>query len=317
MTPDVSPSGSPDIETVPSAFSQNVVLSPKQVARAIGVSEASLKRWCDKGKLTSTKTAGGHRRLHVSSVLRFLKDSGRELVRPEILGLPPSTRKTVWTQERGAQQLFDALTAGDEDLVLQIVFDLYLAGFSSCDICDKIMARTFHEIGHAWEHGDVQIYQERRAADLCIRALQRLEQFTPPPAADAPRAFGATLASDPYTLPTTMASTVLREIGWRATSFGVGLPTETLCEALSKESAQLFWVSVSAFDSSPVEFLEDYAQLYKAASMRDIPVVVGGRALTPDLRKQMRYAAFCDNMAHLVDFGSTIYRATRREGVRA
>lgn len=179
------------------------------------------------------------------------------------------------------------------------------------------MAQAFHEIGRAWEHGAVQVYQERRAGDLCVRALQRLEQFTPRPSADAPRAFGATLASDPYTLPTTMASTVLREIGWRATSFGVGLPTETLCDALSKESAQLFWVSVSAFDSSPEGFLEDYSRLYKAASTKDIPVVVGGRALTPDLRKQMRYAAFCDNMAHLVDFGSTIYRATRREGVRA
>lgn len=317
MALDISPSGFSDTENVQGTFSQNFVLSPKQVARAIGVSEASLKRWCDKGKLVSTKTVGGHRRLHVSSVLRFLKDTGRELVRPEVLGLPPSTRKTVWTQERGAQQLFDALTAGDEDLVLQIVFDLYLAGFSSCDICDKIMARAFHEIGRAWEHGSVQIYQERRAADLCVRALQRLEQFTPPPIADAPRAFGATLASDPYTLPTAMASTVLREIGWRATSFGVGLPTETLCDALSKESAQLFWVSVSAFESGPAEFLADFARIYDAASLRDIPVVVGGRALTPELRKQMRYAAFCDNLAHLVDFGSAIYRASRREGVSA
>ncbi len=317
MTLDTSPSGSSDTESVQSALSQQIVLSPKQVARAIGVSEASLKRWCDKGKLSSTKTAGGHRRLHVSSVLRFLKDTGRELVRPEILGLPPGTRKTVWTQERGAQHLFDALTTGDEDMVLQVVFDLYLAGFSACEICDKIMARTFHEIGRAWEHGAVQVYQERRAGDLCARALQRLEQFTPRPTADAPRAFGATLASDPYTLPTTMASIVLREIGWRATSFGVGLPTETLCEALSKESAQLFWVSVSAFDSDPAEFLADFTRLYEAASARDIPVVVGGRALTPELRKQMRFAAFGDTMAHLVDFGSTIYRATRREGVRA
>ncbi|MBI5764397.1 MAG: helix-turn-helix domain-containing protein [Planctomycetes bacterium] len=300
-----------------STFPQQIVLSPKQVARAIGVSEASLKRWCDKGKLISTKTVGGHRRLHVSNVLRFLKDTGRELVRPEVLGLPPSTRKSEWTQERGAQQLFDALALGDEDMVLQVVFDLYVAGFSVCEICDKIMTQTFHEIGRAWEHGTVQIYQERRAASLCARALQRLEQFTPPLTADAPRAFGATLASDPYTLPTAMASVVLREIGWRATSFGVGLPTETLCDALSKESAQLFWVSVSSFDSDPVEFLADFSRLYNAASAREIPVVVGGRALTPELRKQMRFAAFGDNMAHLVDFGSTIYRATRREGVSA
>ena len=66
-------------------------LTPKQVARAIGVSEASLKRWCDKGLIEMVRTVGGHRRLPLSSVLQFLRSSGHQLVRPEILGLPPTT----------------------------------------------------------------------------------------------------------------------------------------------------------------------------------------------------------------------------------
>jgi MerR family transcriptional regulator, light-induced transcriptional regulator len=63
-------------------------LTPKQVARAIGVSEASLKRWCDKGLIHSVRTAGGHRRLPLADVMSFLRKSGHPLVSPEVLGLP-------------------------------------------------------------------------------------------------------------------------------------------------------------------------------------------------------------------------------------
>ncbi|MEI6235767.1 MAG: helix-turn-helix domain-containing protein, partial [Planctomycetota bacterium] len=61
-------------------------LSPKQVALALGVSEASLKRWCDNGLLDSTRTAGGHRRISRGSVMAFLREREQPAVRPELLG---------------------------------------------------------------------------------------------------------------------------------------------------------------------------------------------------------------------------------------
>lgn len=62
--------------------------SPKQLSRAIGVSEASVKRWCDKGRLAFDKTIGGHRRLALHAILGFIHENNLELVNPEVLNLP-------------------------------------------------------------------------------------------------------------------------------------------------------------------------------------------------------------------------------------
>ena len=63
-------------------------VSPKQLARAIQVSESSIKRWCDQGAISTVRTAGGHRRIDMTDVMRFLRDHRYAIVRPEVLGLP-------------------------------------------------------------------------------------------------------------------------------------------------------------------------------------------------------------------------------------
>jgi len=72
------------------------LISPKQVALALGVSEASLKRWCDKGLIPAIRTAGGHRRLPINGVIHFIRQTGQHLVRPEVLGSDFAGR-VFWT----------------------------------------------------------------------------------------------------------------------------------------------------------------------------------------------------------------------------
>ena len=63
------------------------VLSPKELGSAIGVSESSLKRWADDGRLRVARTAGGHRRIELREAVRFIRASGFTVQRPELLGL--------------------------------------------------------------------------------------------------------------------------------------------------------------------------------------------------------------------------------------
>lgn len=193
------------------------LLSPKQVARAIGASEASLKRWCDKGLLPAVRTIGGHRRLPISGVLRFIRERGHALVRPEVLGMPATTGSGSGILERARDRIRIALEDGDEDRFRASAFDLYLGGRSVCEIGDRILMPVFDSIGHRWRRGTLEVYQERRAVEICTRWLHEMRAAMPPVSEQGPHAIGGTLAGDPYTLPTSLVELALREAGWRST----------------------------------------------------------------------------------------------------
>lgn len=62
-------------------------LSPKELAEAIGVSESSLKRWVDEGVIQASRTRGGHRRIALAEAVRYIRESGIPIIRPDILGI--------------------------------------------------------------------------------------------------------------------------------------------------------------------------------------------------------------------------------------
>ncbi|MFO0898046.1 MAG: cobalamin-dependent protein [Pirellulales bacterium] len=277
------------------------LLTPRQVALAIGASESSLKRWCDKGTLPVVRTAGGHRRLAVDQVLEFLRQTGQPLVRPELLGLPSATGQGAFVIDRAAGQLAAALLAGDEEQCQRIVLDLFLAKHRLAEIFDRVIAAAFVQIGQAWECGEAQVYEERRGCEIALRLLHRLRAMLPAAGPAAPRALGGTLSGDHYQLPTAMVELVLRDLGWAAQSLGTSLPRDTWLAALEAEKPQLLWLSVSHLPDEP-QFLADYAAIQAAAMERGVPVVVGGYALAPEVRSRMQYAAYGDQLRHLVGF---------------
>jgi excisionase family DNA binding protein len=294
------------------------LLSPKQVARAIGVSESSLKRWCDRGLLPTLATPGGHRRLPISGVLEFIRQSKHTLIHPDAIGLPIGTgRKCSITTAR--RPLLEALMNGDDETTRQIVINLYLDDVRISRICDDLLATAFHEVGNLWQCGDIEVYRERRACRICVRVLHELRSLLSPPRATGPVAIGGTPEGDIYEVPTTMIELVLRQSGWQATSLGSSLPFSTLAAAVRENRPRLFWLSVS-YIGDESQFLQAYDELYIAAGDRTA-IVVGGRALVEPLRKQMRYAAFCDNLQHLESFlrtlnlGSDAIPAERDEGL--
>jgi methanogenic corrinoid protein MtbC1 len=282
------------------------LVTPKQVARAIGVSEASLKRWCDKGLLPVQRTAGGHRRLPMPGVIEFLRNHHYDLVEPEILGLPATSGKTPVVLERAAGQLRDDLEQGNEERCRQLILDLYLARRRLCEIGDVAIAAAFHQLGERWQHGDVEVYQERRACEICLRVLHELRAVLVPPAPDAPRAIGGTLAGDGSSLPTTMVELVLRESGWRAETLGTGHPPPTLCAAIRDIRPRLFWLSASYINDADL-FVSDCETIYRTAVDSGVALVVGGRALAQTIRQRIQYAAYCDNLRHLTSFAETFH----------
>ncbi|MEZ6066832.1 MAG: B12-binding domain-containing protein [Planctomycetaceae bacterium] len=289
-------------------------LSPKQVAQAIGVSESSLKRWCDQGLIPFHRTAGGHRRLDMPDVVAFLRSTGHSLVRPELLGLPPATGQTDISAARVQDEFLAALVKGDEEVCSRIVSDLLIAGQELASICDRVIAAAFRDVGDRWDCGEVDIWEERRACEVSLQVLREVRSLVPVPEFDAAIAMGATLDGDPYTICSTMAELVLREVGFRTSALGSQLPFATLHQAVRKARPALFWLSVSSIRDIEA-FIFEWNSFFETCRACETALVVGGRALADEeVRSRIRYCCYCDKMIDLAKYGSTIIERVRRTG---
>ena len=290
-------------------------LTPKQVARALDVSESSVKRWCDKGVIGARYTAGGHRRIPIGLLMEFLRESKYQLVHPEALGLPPTSGQSVRVVHRALEQVTAALLAGDEARCRSAAIDLYLAEHNLSVICDEVFAAAFQQIGDHWAHGRAEVYQERRGSEITLRVLHELRSLLPPPPAEAPIAIGGAATGDHYNMGTTMAELVLRDNKWNASSLGDNLPFATIAAAIKDQRPKLFWLSCSHI-ADPNEFLAGYHELHEEFGM-ETAFVVGGYSLTENLRRQMKYSAHCDNMQHLEGFAQTLQAAIGEKSAEA
>ena len=281
------------------------LLSPKQVAQGIGVSESSIKRWCDSGVIRTVRTAGGHRRLQINSVVQFLRDGGHELIHPEALGLERAISSVRWTLPEARVRFRDALVAGDGALARNVVLGLYFANQPVSLIADQVIALAFHDIGDLWHCGDVEIYEERRSCEICLNALRDLGICLPSPADGAQSAIGGTLEGDPYAIAVTLAELVLRDKGWEASALGNSLPTETLCTAIRDCQPRLVWVGVS-FIPDETLLIDSMNQLFKCASEHGAALAIGGSAPGPELRRRLSCSTYCETFQHLEQFAETI-----------
>ncbi len=178
-------------------------------------------------------------------------------------------------------------------------------------ICDDVFAAAFRQIGSRWACGEAEVYQERRGCEITLRVLHELRSLLPPPHAGSPLAIGGAASGDQYSLGTTMAEIVLRDASWNAVSLGDNLPFDTMAAAIRHYRPKLFWLSCSHI-AHESEFLAGYRELYDDLGM-DVAFVVGGYALTEEVRQQMKYSAYCDNMQHFEGFAQMLRGAMEKK----
>lgn len=277
--------------------------TPKQIANAIGVSESSIKRWCDKGRIFTKYTDGGHRRIAISGLLSYLRGSKKhDLINPRVIGLPERYNLNGMTYAEKQDTLVRALLAGNEKMVRQISMELYLSETGIASICDNHFSPAFSTIGSLWQCGRVEVFQERLACQMAQRALDDMKLFISESREFAPIAIGGTPQGDHYSLATSMVEMVLNENGWQATSLGPNIPLASFGAAIRNARPKLFWLSATHLES-PEEFIQEYNRLHHEFSDQ-VCFVIGGQAFAPEIRNRIRYSIFCDNLQQLANFVS-------------
>lgn len=280
-------------------------LSPKEVAETIGVSESSVKRWCDKGTIEFSRTDGGHRRISVEDVLEFINRKNFKILKPEILEVNGFDVSLASSKEV-VEEFVRELLAANETKCRRILLGQFMAGVSISKIGDEVIAKSFEEIGNRWRSGQIDIFQERQSCEITLNIIRELSLKIPPRPENAPVALGATSSGDHYSLPTKLVEMTFSSQGWKAMSLGCNLPFDSIIAAAKKFEPKVIWVSVSTMENEE-EFIRGYQRLVNHTRDR-ASIVVGGRGLKEHVRKQLEFASFSDTLQQLQQFLKTLNR---------
>ena len=274
------------------ALDPGKTISPRDLAKAIGMSESSLKRWADRGLLSVTRTAGGHRRIRVKDAIRFVRDRKLIISTPGALGLPGAVSSGI---ESGQTSLTpespvvaascpftQLLERGQGELAEAYLVGRFLAGDSIAGLGDQVIRPALEQLGHG-PHGAEEILREHRATQVCMQAIEQMRALS---RLETPgfRAVGGGAAGSTYMLPSQLVAALVEESGGRAVNLGANTPIRALrCEAFTAEqdrgTADLVWLSVS----EPLVCSDEKAALTKLISdcaEARIHLMLGGRAVS-------------------------------------
>jgi excisionase family DNA binding protein len=300
------------VQSVLASPSKPIIMTPEsllktnQVAKALGVSASTIKRWVDSGLIEATKTVGGHRLISLRHAMHFAIRQGLNV---QDLGQFANDR--LVPSERSPESLADALVqalrlgrlADSRALIEQAYALLQAPG-----LADQIIRPVMHRIGTEWQHGSIEIYQEHRATRIVESAILDLIRVVPSPHQNAPLALGCAPEGDFYSLPGLLCELTLRDLGWNVSNLGPNLPLDSLATAIRVHRPRIVWLSLSHL-TNPQAFAAAYRSFYASIESTGTAVILGGQALTPELRAQLRAASIADRMIHLAEFARLLVPA--------
>lgn len=287
-------------------------LSPKELALVIGVSESSLKRWVDDGRVEAIRTVGGHRRITIQEAVRFIRHNNHPVIRPDLLGLSDLTANVLSrvTQGAGGATLQRALMEGKGEEARGIILAEYLSCRSVATVCDGAITHSMHRMGELWRHREDGIGLEHQATNICVEAMHQIRVMLPPLPEQPLTAVGGSIETDPYMLPSLMASTCFREIGVQDVNLGPDVPVDSLLAAAARHKARFLWLSASSC-VTPERIPEVIRRLAEGVQQIGACAIVGGRALRGMEMPESSSLHMVDSMAELVALAMSV-RAERQ-----
>jgi len=246
-------------------------LSPKELASAIGVSESSLKRWVDLGRLTVQRTTGGHRRIPIDEAVRFVRAEGYSVHDPICFGVACCGQ--VAHAEELQQAIYSALVAGNAQQCQSLVTTAYLYGMTVPAICDGPLTKSLIRIGELWQHGDDGIAIEHVASCIVIQVIENLRQKINRVDNNALVAIGGGSIEQHYLLPSLMVAITLQDAGFHSINLGANTPDGAVLAAARQHKPALVWRSISGV-IRPEQVANEVCQL--AEELGPIPLIIGG-----------------------------------------
>ena len=244
---------------------ERLLLTTSTAAEFLGVHPSTVKRWSDEGTISSARTEGGHRRIHLTDILEVARERG--ISTP----LDPFSpwESNVWLAvssaagSEGFHRLIGLalgwLARGETDLLGRLFFEVGRRDeVPFTRFLDEGVRGFMASVGEEWRKGRLQVGEEHMATQVILEALLRLrmdrESASPPspgPAEPRPVAVVGSMEGDHHDLGAQSIRSILEREGWKVYYLGPNVPVEEFANVQRAQLADLVCISFSAKSTLP------------------------------------------------------------------
>ena len=244
---------------------ERLLLTTSAAAELLGVHPSTIKRWSDEGTISSAKTQGGHRRIHLTDILELAGERG---ISTPLDPFRP-WEANVWLAvsaaagSDGFHRLIGLalgwLARGEIDLLSRLFFEVgRREEIPFTRFLDEGVRGFMASVGEEWRKGRLQVGEEHMATQVVLDALSRLritrESALPPspwPIAPRPVAVVGAMEGDHHDLGAQAIRSVLEREGWKVYYLGPNVPVEEFGNVQRAQVADLVCISFSAQSALP------------------------------------------------------------------
>jgi len=237
------------------------LMTTPDVARLLGVTDTTVKRWIAQGRLRCVTTPGGHRRFDRGEIERFRQGIGGRSDDLEF-------------------RFLQCLLQGSDVFELQSLMIETRGRLGTWWQVADLLGAALNQLGQQWEQGTCSVFQEHEASRRFQQALWACMASLPSPSPKA-RCLLAAVEGDQHTLGLSLAEICLREAGWKSLWLGSPTPMPVLIETIQESVPEMVVVSASAF-SNDAALLDRHCRAIAGACRQcGATLILGGRGAWP------------------------------------
>jgi methanogenic corrinoid protein MtbC1 len=250
------------------------------LSRRTGVAPDTLRKWEQRyGVLRPSRTPGGQRRYSEDDVsrvqwLQARLSEGYRIGEAAIL-LGGGETEVAGTPAELRDALVDAVARADPEAIGRLLDQAFVLGPIEETLAD-IVEPVLERVGESWQAGEFTVAQEHLLSSSVRARLER--QLADARGGVRGIAVLACVPGERHDLGLLMLAVLLRADGWQVAYLGADTPLEDAIRLASAVSAQMLCLSGR---EERARALRDELAAHELPS--DLPLVVGGAGVTPEL----------------------------------
>lgn len=263
------------------------IISTRQVAELLAVSEATVKRWADAGTLRCFRTPGGHRKFRMEDVADFLRNYQYDTAGPISVGPEGNAGTSATLPDAGdasaapsidpetVVQFRNAALSADVDSLVSQIAQNRLRGLTLSAIFDHIATAALADIGERWARGVLTVSQEHIAATAVIEALARTRPLIERSGRERGKVLLACPGEEQHDIAMRMGSLLAYGLGFNPMLIGARAPVADLSLLITGERPRYVVISASSA-ADPRVVAQDVAAIAEASRAAGSKLLAGG-----------------------------------------